>query len=156
MQAIAVRAGSWFAQYNTAQGWVLDGRLNSGAWDCRPHPNPNSNPNSNPYPYANPNPSMNLVHVNTCTIYAVTCDSIRAGQTAVASSATRGQHWGVGVQVKLTEEPPAPPLGQRLRGVVERELRGGRRREVSTALRSESMGGYSFWSRGQGHNRTCR
>ena len=33
-------------------------------------------------------------------------------------------------QVKLIDELPAPPAAPRLRGVVERELRGGRRREV--------------------------
>ena len=37
-------------------------------------------------------------------------------------------------QVKLIQEPPAPAPGQRLRGVVERELRGGRRREVSCEI----------------------
>jgi len=38
-----------------------------------------------------------------------------------------------GSQVKLIDELPAPPAAPRLRGVVERELRGGRRREVRSA-----------------------
>jgi hypothetical protein len=38
------------------------------------------------------------------------------------------------VQVKVIEELPTPSPGRRLRGVVERELRGGRRREVRPPL----------------------
>ena len=37
--------------------------------------------------------------------------------------------------MKLVDELPTPPAAPRLRGVVERELRGGRRREVRDARR---------------------